>query len=77
MTGKEVLLIAADEARDAAQEARELASLLDEYADCLELPDQQERARELHLIALSKLQVVRVALREASADSDERLDETG
>lgn len=43
----------------AAQRARELADLLDNYADCLLQPDLQGRASELHFIALGKLKAIR------------------
>jgi hypothetical protein len=57
---------AASEARRAAQSARELAELLDEYAGTLTLPGLQLTVEELHFAVMDKLR----ELREALAASD-------
>ena len=64
---------AADEARNAALKARELADLLEDYASCLLDVNLHERASELHLIVESVLQAVRKAI----AASDDHVERSG
>ena len=62
MNEKEALQSATDEARKAARAARELASLLDDYAKYLTQPSWRERANELHVSVVNKLGVVKDGL---------------
>jgi len=55
---KEAMQSAADEARKAARAAREFAALLDDYAKYLTQPNFRQRAIDVHLSALNKLNVV-------------------
>jgi|SRR5882724_3095980 hypothetical protein len=58
VTEKLALQSAADEARKAARAAREFAGLLDDYAKYLTQPMFRQRAAEVHVSALNKLNVV-------------------
>ena len=58
MSNEETWQNAADEARQAARTARELARLLDEYATQLVLPERRQQAEERHLAAALKLQAM-------------------
>lgn len=73
MNEGDALQRAADEARTAAEKARELADELDDYASCVLDPDLQGRASELHMIVRAKLQVIRKHL----ADSDDFVERSG
>jgi hypothetical protein len=59
---KEALQSAADEARKAARAAREFAGLLDDYAKYLTQPNFRQRAIDVHLSALNKLNIVNEGL---------------
>ena len=58
MSNKDALQSAADEARKAARAAREFAGLLDDYAKYLTQPNFRQRAEDVHLSALNKLNVI-------------------
>ena len=62
MSEKEALQNAADEARKAARAAREFGRFLDEYAKYVTQPSWLERAGELHVSALNKLDVINAGL---------------
>ena len=62
MSEKVALQNAADEARKVARAAREFSKFLDEYAKYLTQPNWQERAVELHLLALNKLSTINAGL---------------
>ena len=64
---------AADEARNAALKARELADLLEDYASCLLDVNLHGRASELHLIVESTLH----SLRKAISASDDHVERSG
>lgn len=73
MNQQAALQNAADEARKAAEKAREFADLFEDYASCLLTPELQGRASELHLTAINKMQ----AIRKAVADSDDWVERSG
>lgn len=52
-------------ARDAAQEARELADFLEEYADHLDAPDHAELVAELAEAVTTRTHALRKAVRHA------------
>jgi hypothetical protein len=58
VSNKETLQSAADEARKAARAAREFAGLLDDYAKYLTQPNFRQRADDVHVSALNKLNVI-------------------
>jgi hypothetical protein len=58
VSNKDALQSAADEARKAARAAREFAGLLDDYAKYLTQPNFRQRAEDVHLSALNKLNVI-------------------
>ena len=62
MSEKEALQNAADEARKVARAAREFSRFLDDYAKYLTQPNYQEKAIELHLLALNKLSAINAGL---------------
>lgn len=62
MNNKDALQSAADEARKAARAAREFAGLLDDYAKYLTQPNFRQRAEDVHLSALNKLNVINEGL---------------
>src|SRR5260370_2672967 len=62
MNNKGALQSAADEARKAARAAREFAGLLDDYAKYLTQPNFRQRAEDVHLSALNKLNVINEGL---------------
>jgi hypothetical protein len=73
MNEQDALQRAADEARDAAVRARELADLLEDYASCLNDPSLQGRAGELHMIIGGRVRTLRKAL----TDSDDWVERSG
>ena len=62
MSEKEALQSAADEARKVARAAREFGRFLDEYAKYVTQPSWLERAGELHVSALNKLDGINAGL---------------
>jgi len=62
MSNTTTLQKAADEARKGARAARELGGYLDNYAKYLTRPNGRERAKEMHVFALSRLNVLNEGL---------------
>jgi hypothetical protein len=62
LNNKDALQSAADEARKAARAAREFAGLLDDYAKYITQPNFRQRAEDVHLSAMNKLNVVNEGL---------------